>query len=1196
MKLDLKIKKQPLFLFWCFALFLSFSSFTGFAQVNYVTWNFTTSITNANYSTNFTNQTAARSSALTAPTLSTISLTGTTGTVGNTLHRSTGWPTTQDNNKYAEFTITLASGQTFPNTTMNLLVAAGVSSITTAARNYQVQYGWGASPTFIAVSGTNAANAVATSGGTVTTLLTSQTSNNATILAPGNTTTTVLKIRLVGYGSTSTTGNIQFGSIVLTATTAPLTVSAPTLATTAAPLSLTAIAATLGGNVTATGGASILSNGIVYSATDTTPTIGESGVIQLATAVPGSGTGSFSDATGNVLSVNTLYTYNAYASNSSGFGYGSPTTFYTLANRPFAPTLSNATVNSMQIVIDTGDGNPSTTEYAIEVNGSGNYVQSNGSSTGSAVWLRASVWGTKTITSLTSNTSYSFRVYARNGANVITAFGPQTTLSTLSPTVPSLEADPLATFGSLCINTTSPANSFTFLGTNLTSSVTVGPLTGFSFSTISNGSYTSSLSYTPDGNGAIVATVFVKFSPILVQSYTSTSPATSISITGGGATAISVAVSGSGIDTPATVITGSFSARTSTGVTLAGSYSLGCSSVNASGFEYGLSNVLASYTTVSGQPATLTDLEPNTVYYYRAIATDNTGIVRGLILSFTTAQLDAPIADTANSISYDSFTANWQSVRGATGYQLDVSTASDFLGASVTVATWNFPNATDDNSIDGGITANAGKTLTTQGGIGVIAYVPVSSSTTSAASGNTWNSGSGTKFWQIDIATTGHYNIKLSSVQRSSATGPRDFKVQYKIGADVTWIDIAGASVTTANNWTSGVLTNVVLPTICDNQPSVFIRWIMTSNTSVGNPTPGTVASTGTSGIDSIVITGSAPSFVSGYESLAVTGLSHSVNGPAITGLTTFYYRVRATSTNSISANSNQIAVLTTAAPPTFDSVSLQAGAICDGANGTFDVNGLLPGIASRIYFDIGGGITQSVLTTVADGSGFATFVLPLTVINNGQILTVTSVERPDVTAPILTVTSNNQVFLTGIAPNVTYYQDSDGDTYGNLLVTQLTCVQPVGYVSNNTDCDDTNINIYQFATFYVDADLDTYGSLASASVCSGLTTPSGYSTNNTDCNDADATKHSSFPFYVDGDLDGYGAGSSVSLCAVNATTPPSGYSLTNDDCDDTNALLNPTNPCSTSSIVNLKLFVQGYYTGAGTMALVSSQSPPTKT
>lgn len=200
-------------------------------QVNYVTWNFTTSITSASYATNTTNQNSARSTGLTGPTLSLISFNGTgiAGGTGNTLHRTTGWPTTQDNSKYIEFSVTLAAGQKFNDATMSLAIASGVSSITTAPRNYQVQYGWGPSPTFTAVSGSNAA-AVSTSGGTVTTLNTVSTNNTAIIPAPGNATSTILKIRLIAYGSTSSTGNIQFHTIALTSASLPVTgSSSPTL-------------------------------------------------------------------------------------------------------------------------------------------------------------------------------------------------------------------------------------------------------------------------------------------------------------------------------------------------------------------------------------------------------------------------------------------------------------------------------------------------------------------------------------------------------------------------------------------------------------------------------------------------------------------------------------------------------------------------------------------------------------------------------------------------------------------------------------------------------------------------------------------------------------------------------------------------------------------------------------------------------
>ena len=42
----------------------------------------------------------------------------------------------------------------------------------------------------------------------------------------------------------------------------------------------------------------------------------------------------------------------------------------------------------------------------------------------------------------------------------------------------------------------------------------------------------------------------------------------------------------------------------------------------------------------------------------------------------------------------------------------------------------------------------------------------------------------------------------------------------------------------------------------------------------------------------------------------------------------------------------------------------------------------------------------------------------------------------------------------------ITYYQDSDADTYGDASVSQDVCLQPPGYVTDNTDCDDTNQDI----------------------------------------------------------------------------------------------------------------------------------------
>jgi hypothetical protein len=46
-----------------------------------------------------------------------------------------------------------------------------------------------------------------------------------------------------------------------------------------------------------------------------------------------------------------------------------------------------------------------------------------------------------------------------------------------------------------------------------------------------------------------------------------------------------------------------------------------------------------------------------------------------------------------------------------------------------------------------------------------------------------------------------------------------------------------------------------------------------------------------------------------------------------------------------------------------------------------------------------------------------------------------------------------------------TFYEDADGDGYGNPQVTTKACSQPSGYVTNNTDCDDTNAAVNPGAT-----------------------------------------------------------------------------------------------------------------------------------
>lgn len=42
-----------------------------------------------------------------------------------------------------------------------------------------------------------------------------------------------------------------------------------------------------------------------------------------------------------------------------------------------------------------------------------------------------------------------------------------------------------------------------------------------------------------------------------------------------------------------------------------------------------------------------------------------------------------------------------------------------------------------------------------------------------------------------------------------------------------------------------------------------------------------------------------------------------------------------------------------------------------------------------------------------------------------------------------------------------TWYRDADGDGYGNAVITTTACTKPTGYVSNNTDCNDSKATVY---------------------------------------------------------------------------------------------------------------------------------------
>ncbi|MEZ4966239.1 MAG: T9SS type A sorting domain-containing protein [Saprospiraceae bacterium] len=153
----------------------------------------------------------------------------------------------------------------------------------------------------------------------------------------------------------------------------------------------------------------------------------------------------------------------------------------------------------------------------------------------------------------------------------------------------------------------------------------------------------------------------------------------------------------------------------------------------------------------------------------------------------------------------------------------------------------------------------------------------------------------------------------------------------------------------------------------------------------------------------------------------------------------------------------------------------------------------------------------------------------------------------------------------------VTGYLDSDGDGYGDPSISQLFCEAcEVGYVLDNTDCNDNDENEFPDQVWYVDFDDDGYPGNGIMASCER---PTGFklageliSLSPIDCDDNDPAVHVAQIWYRDEDNDNYTSGAVAASCHR-----PPGYKLagelvniTDIDCNDTDANANPSPDCST--------------------------------
>ena len=190
--------------------------------------------------------------------------------------------------------------------------------------------------------------------------------------------------------------------------------------TTSSATNISYTSATIGGNVTSDGGATVTERGVVYSTSQNPTTLNNK-------VTSGNGTGSFTCSLNN-LQAGTTYYVRAYAKNKKGTTYGVQKSFTTKSYALPTVTTSSATnITYTSATIDgnvTADGGATITERGVVYSTSQNPTTSNSKVVGGSGLGSFSC----SLSNLQDGTTYYVRAFARNSKG--TAYGNQIVFAT----------------------------------------------------------------------------------------------------------------------------------------------------------------------------------------------------------------------------------------------------------------------------------------------------------------------------------------------------------------------------------------------------------------------------------------------------------------------------------------------------------------------------------------------------------------------------------------------------------------------------------------------------------------------------------------------------------------------------------------------------------------------------------------------
>ncbi len=401
-----------------------------------------------------------------------------------------------------------------------------------------------------------------------------------------------------------------------------------------------------------------------------------------------------------------------------------------------------------------------------------------------------------------------------------------------------------------------------------------------------------------------------------------------------------------------------------------------------------------------------------------SVSADNTTVCAGGTVTFTATPTNGGTTPTYQ------WKKNGVNITGATSatYALTSPANNDVISVTMT-----------SNAACTSTTVASSNNVTITVSSSIVPSVSIVADATTVCSGTTVNFTA----TPTNGGTTPTYQWKKNGVNINGATAATYALIAPANNDVVTVVMTSNNSCQSTNTSNSNAVTLTVTNSV-------------TPTVSITAGTTSICAGTSVQFTSAITNGGAAPGYQWKKNGVNISGAtlsSYTTNALANGDVISLQLSSNAACVSSANATSNSITMTVNATVTPSVSVSADNTTVCAGGTVTFTATPTNAGTTPTYQWKKNGvNITGATSATYA-----------LTSPANNDVISVTMTSNAACTST--TIVNSNAVTVV-VNQGVTYYQDVDGDGFGNTSVTSVQCSLPSGYSSTGNDCDDSNANV----------------------------------------------------------------------------------------------------------------------------------------